>query len=450
MFAHSLGWSICLVLAAIAGGIAYARRGVSFALATVVAVSFAMPVWLEISIGSVPISIQTAAAILGLIVFVVPRPWNIRSPLVLLDIVVASLVVLHVASDMFHGQDFAGTALKAYGEWALPYVTGRYALREIRDADDLAVVLSVIVIILGIGGLIEMATGMNLWEVFFGDRPIDGTSRTAQRFGFKRAFGPTMHPIFFGLLIMTLTPWPIMLLKWSRWGWRRQLAVVSLLSSGGIIAPVSRSPVLGMGMFLVGIGAVWSRVVRILAGIALVAVIVWSVVNMSSLMAVFERMGGEQRRLSKMKLDGEQLEISSTALRVIQLQVLWPAYREAGFLGYGSEATSVLPPRVPYLPADERTRNFLKYMDNAYLLFGLRFGWTGTALFATLMGTAIWTGVRLSWDRSIGIIAACLAALMASMAVILLTTWFSYDMGFEVLWSIGLLGGLAAEQKKQP
>ena len=55
---------------------------------------------------------------------------RILSPLTLLDCCIAMMWICHVTSDSFAtGLTFA-LPLSAYGEWALPYVAGRFAIRD--------------------------------------------------------------------------------------------------------------------------------------------------------------------------------------------------------------------------------------------------------------------------------------------------------------------------------
>jgi hypothetical protein len=442
------GWILCIALLAALGLASFVRHGAATALGVIVAASFVAPVWLLAPISGFPLRVPTCAAVIGLLLFTFRSPRQLLSPLVLLDLLIVSIMVVHAASDTFHDQALGASALRAYGEWAVPYFAGRYAMREVKSADRIACCLSIVVIALGVGGLVEMLTGMNFWEVIFGDRPVEGFSRDASRFGLKRAYGPTLHPIFFGLLILTLTPWPMALLNWARDRYERVLAATSLTSLVGIIAPVSRSPILGLAAMLALTSAIRVRWTRWIVGAMGILFATWMIVDFNSVLFTFESMVNEHRRPANFHLDGERVVMSSASQRLVLLQVYWPALRESGVLGYGTSATSMFPPRVPYLPKEDRARKVLRLVDNAYVLMGLRFGWSGTSLFLVLLLTAGWTGIRLAWDRSTGMLAACLGTSILSIAGVLTTVWFSYDMGFEILWSIGILAGLAARQKE--
>lgn len=448
MFDFTSGWIICVTLIAIVGAVFFVTRGATMALGAVAALSFAAPVWLEIPIAGVSFSVQTSIAAIFLLAFAIRSPWEIRSPIVLLDVIVAGLVILQICSDTYHGQSVVQAGFLGYGEWALPYVAGRFALRDPRNIEPLAYVLSGIVIVLGVGSVLESCLKINPWELIFGERPLDGVPRDGSRFGLKRAYGTTLHPIFFGLLILVLIPWTLALQKWAQNATQRGLGVAgTIIGSLGVLGSVSRAPALGLVILYTVFGLIWWKSTRWVLVIFLALGIGWASFDFNGMTTVFEQLGGEKRHKTNLALDGERVELSSAAHRIVMWQVYWPAMKEAGVLGYGSQATSDLPPKVPYLPKDEHTRQKLRFVDNAYLMFGLRFGWTGMVLYSLLLVGAAWTGFRLLEDRSVGVIAAGMVAMTVALALNMITVWFSYDMGFEALWSFGVLAGLSSSQR---
>ncbi len=442
------GWLLCVALIAVVGAWVFIKYGASEALGIAVVLSFAFPVWLTVSIGGIPVGIRTFVGLAALIAFAIRSPWKILSPLTLLDVLVIGMVVLHMVSDMYYGASAIGVWCQAYGEWGIPYAAGRYAMRTNRSLIPLAWCVSGVVLLLGMGGLLEMFTGSNPWEMVFGNRPIQGFSRDAARFGFKRAFGTTLHPIFFGLLVLALIPWPTSLIAWMRQGAGRSGALgIFLCGLGGVFSSLSRGPLLVIPLFLAAVGAIWKRWVRIAILAIGVLFVGWIVADINGVMRVFEILANEDRSESDFTLDGEVLPKNSVAQRYVQWKVWWPALAESGYIGYGTKATTGFPPDVPYKLADEKARKQFKYVDNAYILIGLRFGWTGVVLFSLLFLAAMLTGFRLSWDRSVGPLGAGIASMAFAMLAALWTVWFSYDMGFEVLWSFGVLGGLASEHR---
>lgn len=424
------------------------RRGTISALGIAVVLSFTFPVWLEVPIIGIPMGVRTFVSIALLILFAIRDPRAIWSPLTVLDTLIAGMVIVHVVSDSYHGWNVALAGLRAYGEWAVPYVAGRYAMRSSREMEPLAACVSGVVILLGVTGLIEMALGVNLWELLFGNRPIDNFARNNSRFGLKRAFGTTLHPIYFGMLGLILAPWPLALAFWSKEKRVFSLAISGLAASFiGVCASLSRGPVLGAVIFLCLLSGIWSRWCRWLLAIGCTALALWLAVDFRGVVSQLERLGGEESRVTKLKLDGQNVELSSFRHRLLLIQVYWPALQHAGWLGYGTESIQEVPPKVPFLPADPATRATLRFVDNSFVFNTLRFGWSGALIFSGLFVAAAITGIRLAWDRSIGVLASTLAAMTMAAAVSLATVWFSYDMGFELLWSFGVIAGLSSQQR---
>ncbi|WP_437187194.1 O-antigen ligase family protein [Planctomicrobium sp. SH668] len=411
-----------------------------------VVLSFAIPTWIEVPVFGLPMTAQTIVAILALLAFVVTSPRELLTPLTMLDFLVAGMVGIHFASDFHHGSTPLVAGLLAYGEWVLPYVAGRFAVRSENAIEPIAMCVCGVLVLLGVGGLIEMIAKINPWESLFGNRPVEGFIREASRFGFKRSFGPTTHPIYFGTLILILTPWPISFLFWARNASQRTLAVVYAVASLGIFTTLSRGPVVGWAAFYGVIPTVWVKWYRWVLGIGALVLVIGVAANFSSVSKLLDEWGGEKSRMTEYTLDGEKIEISTFRNRIVLLQVFWPAMSEAGFLGYGSKAMLTFPPDVPYLPADERARESLRYVDNAFVFYVLRFGWGGAAVFTILMLAAIFTAVYMSWDRSIGVFTGAAASMIVAMGISLLSVWFSYDFGFELLWTYGILAGLASSR----
>ncbi len=439
---------ICIGLILLVGAAVLVRRGAAVALGVTVVLAFAFPTWLQVPIFGAQMPIRTVVALAGLLAFTLRDPRQLISPLTLLDVLIASMVGVHFASDVFHGWDAVSAGFMSYGEWAVPYVAGRYALRSAGFLESLAMCVCGVLVILGIGGILETLSGINPWEAIFGERPVDGFNREASRFGFKRAFGPTMHPIYFGLLILVLTPWSIALLPWARTRLQQTFAVASTVASLGMFATLSRGPAIAWATMVIGLGAIWVRWYRWVLGAVTAAIVIWISLNFSSFVTMLDQMAGEKSRVTKISLDGERVELSSFRHRIVLLQVFWPAMKDAGLLGYGSNAMKSLPPDVPHLPADETARKSLKYVDNAFVFYVLRFGWLGATIFTLLIAGATYTAIRLSWDRSIGILTGATASMLVSMALALVTVWFSYDFGFELLWMYGILAGLASYDSK--
>ena len=149
-----------------------------------------------------------------------------------------------------------------------------------------------------------------------------------------------------------------------------------------------------------------------------------------------------------MELDGEMVIHSSTRNRLLLLKAYAPAFRHAGWFGYGTHATDSFPPNIPHLPESARSMDVLRIVDNSYLLFGLRFGWLGMCLLIMMLGTSIWTGVKLTNDRTLSGLTGPLAGAIAATSLAMLTVFMSDDFAFPLFWTAGILSGLASTRSQ--
>lgn len=425
------------------------RRGPQVGLAVACIAAFAMPRWYEIELAGLPFDLRSILAIIGLVGILLHPRGRIRSPLIALDGCIAALVVVHVLSDWQQGESLAWLPLRAYGEWALPYVAGRLCVRDGEDLVKIAPWASAILLAIGALAVFEAVAKLNLFDVVFGSpidvRGEDGEKfpRNVLRYGMLRALGPTEHSIFYGLLQILLLPWAAIQLRAGLSRPAKTLGAAALIFGVlGTVATLSRGPILGL-LLAGGFGlAVWSKWLRWpLAIVALVAA--------GALVArpaeVLTRLGNtvdEQRFKTDVELYGRRYEMNGTMNRYLIVLAYAPAIKSGGFLGHGTEATNQFPPRVTPLPPPVEERDLLTVPDNAYLMMGLRFGWLGLLSLTLLMTAAIVTACRLVRERSLigspGWLAACLFA----AAAILLTVYPSYDYVFELLFTVGLVGGL--------
>ena len=140
---------------------------------------------------------------------------------------IALMCVSHIATDYFATGLTPILPFRAYGEWALPYVAGRYAIRDRNDLKWIAPWVAGVLLFLGVMSCIESLSTVNPFEVIFGNRPTELASRNAARLGLKRAFGPTTHPIFLGMVLAVLMPW--LSCMWQSFESRKMRAVTAFV-----------------------------------------------------------------------------------------------------------------------------------------------------------------------------------------------------------------------------
>ena len=254
MFPGITGWAISLGIIFVVWIVLFVRRGPAEALAPALLLSMAFPVWLKLTVFDVPFGVRTATAAVTMLAFAVHPRGRIWSPLTVLDLCIALLCGSQILTDVWHDGFSIALPFRAYGEWALPYVAGRYAIRTQQDLVTAAKWATGVVLFLSVLAVIENVTRVNVAEFVFGERPEELAPRNMSRFNLKRAYATAMHPIYFGMILAVLSPWLVCLLdkresKASR-GFVMFVVPIMLL---GLVATISKTPVmtvLGSWVFL--------------------------------------------------------------------------------------------------------------------------------------------------------------------------------------------------------
>jgi hypothetical protein len=447
MLSATAGWTVAMILL---GGVwlwLYVRQGPTQALGAVVLLSLVIPVWARISVLGIPFNVQTSITALAALAFAAHPRAKILTPLTVLDCCVALLWGVQVASDLLTEGWKLQTPVLAYGEWALPYVAGRYCIRSRRDIELIAPWACGVLAVLAVTAIVESTSGVNLFEELFGIRPDDDLSpRRSQRLGFKRAFGPTLHGIFLGMILVTLFPWVLSLWQQSAdWKGRLKAAVLSVVAVLGILAAVSRTPLVCL-LLTFGIIAAWkSLIARWIASGLLIIVLgtfMWSPEKFTDSVS---RLTGGGDRLSIIEADGQAAEYSSSRSRLLVFKVYGRAMRNAGLLGFGTKRATAIPPEIPYLEGKADLRSRMHVIDNGYVLMTLRSGWLGLLSFSLLFLTATLTAFLLHREQPDQILPLAAGGALLTIAVPgFLLVRNHYDYVFPALWLMGVIGGLAS------
>lgn len=444
---HGLqGWLLCVSLISLIWFYHWVRKGPVAALGAAVVLTFACPVWLHLDLGGLPFDVRTTIACIAMAGYLVHPQGKIYSPLTLLDFAIAALCICHAVADSFAAGISPGLPLRAYGEWALPYVAGRFAIRDRNELGQIAPWVVGVVSVLSITAVGEALTGVNPFEWIFGNRPEELFRRSSERLGFKRAFGPTSQPIFLGMIIAVLSPWVISLWQSTGSSTIRLLTVSAVgLATAGTVSTISRTPALTILGTAILVLAMRFRVLRL----PLAAVVTCVIIGFASFpgeitIRVSEWTGGiEKPRL--IEVDGEAVITSSSKSRLHVFGVYKDALVKAGPFGYGSKATTGFPLRIPGMEGSFKSANLFYTVDNAYVLLTLRFGWLGGACLVILFLTAIGTAWSLFSEQPDDLFPGAIAGLLVVVAGFsLLLVFMSYDFGFPLLWTFGILSGLAS------
>lgn len=467
------GWTFLLLFGVFAW---QARReGSRRALGVVVILSLLVPAWSffganlrhsGLQFVGQPIDMRIATSFVGIAVCCL-RPRNLLlTRWVATDAAIVGLVIVHVLSDWKNEGLSATVVVRPMGEWVLPYLAGRLTLTSVEDVRKLLPFAVTVCVAFAGFAAIESLSRVNLYEMAYGACPVYGEGKDLIRLGLKRAYGPVLHPICFGVLQLLLFPWTCY--AFQR-GWRGVASgwwqVTPAISAAGICFSVSRAPILGIPILLYTATLIlqprW-RPALLATGLiaALVALTQWQMVigaihawtgDQPRKQGATVTVGNEKVRVkkdAKMRIGGDDVVVTSALHRVYVFEVYGLAMREAGLLGYGTERVTGKPMRVPVSPEHLSALRRI-WVENGYVMFVLRFGYLGVCCFFLLCLSAVINFARLGWQAQrpgVAFYAAMTGAIVATMCV-LMTVWMPYDFGFVLLWTAGAGAGLWANAR---
>ncbi len=435
------------------------RHGKQYALGAGMAISLLAGTWFEITLFNTPVNVSVATAVILLIVYCTHSWREIFRTINPLDGVIAALLVWHIVVDSYLDGDPLSVAALAYGQWMLPYAAGRYAFLHSNSLNKIAPVFTASVVIISLAAVYESLTSTNLWELIFTTVDDEVARARGMRYGILyRAIGPVRHPIFLGVVLLSMIPFLIEFCSRVNIARNQQITRYAWVIAAvlGIAATVSRGPILcvviaaGFAIACVSRVARWSLATAAIAGLIAIAV------NTDAAIRLFdsEGTGRETSRIIQVDEDSAPAITTSSRHRIFVIQVYGPIFIKGGMLGYGTNDSTGFPPRnLPGLPSDPTMRKQLGIVDNSYINVGLRFGWIGLALFIASFVAAITLSLRLtpvastyffpSQSAPCYAFAGTLAAIMLEIA----TVFWSYDFAFWILFQMGCISGLASQCK---
>jgi hypothetical protein len=405
-------------------------------------------------LGGMPIDMRTAFSFIGLIICCSEPRRLLSLRLNFADVVIASLVAVHVISDFKSNGVAWEPPLHAFGEWMIPYLGGRIALLEIGDVRKALPFAIFVCVAMSLMAAVEAIGRFHLAEALYGFRPLDGINPAMERWGLKRAFGPANHPIYFGTLQLLLFPWAMYAASRAKhatgpkWWY-----FVPLASAAGIFFCASRGPFLGLLAAVYGATAIVKSRWRVAMLICVVLGAGLAATQYKTLLNALHVWSGESERIynPKIVIDDEVVEQTGTMNRIHLFDVYGPAMRRAGLLGFGTERVTGFPIRVPVGPEHASTLTRVRLIDNVYILMTLRFGYLGVLVFVALGLSAIWNFTRLSLARTRGVaFYANMAGSLAATMLVLNTVWMPPDFGFVFLFAAGASAGLRSLRTSGP
>ena len=298
----------------------------------------------------------------------------------------------------------------------------------------------------------ESLTNLNPFEFVFGNRPAELCPQNAARNGWKRAFGPTTHPIFFGMLISVLMPWLVCFWQSTESRRLRCLTIFAgVISLAGLDFTGSRTPELAVLIAAALTLALRFKVLRWPLGLSLALVVAGFAAYPNEVTDAVSRWTGGGDKQHWIEIDKKPVVTSSSQSRLNVFGVYKKALMNAGPFGYGSKATTGFPVRIPGMEGKFKSANIPPMIDNAYILLTLRFGLVGCACLVILFLTAIRTGLSLYFERPDQLFPVVVAFLLIVISCVsLLLVFMSYDFGLPILWTIGVLSGIDSNTKARP
>lgn len=428
------------------------------------------------------ITMRMACGVLGGCLYLLhPRAtYNFR--LMWSDWAVLGLAAIHILSDFLLDGFSLTTVLRAYGEWVLPYLLGRIAIQSMADVRWALAIAVVVALLLAAESAAESLLSLdpNPSEILAGfeRRPEEGTPHRIVRLGFKRAYGPTMNPIYFAALQFLLFPWTLYAASRALKSqtvpmWWSTMPFVNVI---GIAGTVSRAPFLAIGGLIYVLILILKSRWRPALAIAGVVLALAALAGWTRVITSLEDLVGENRREAVAVMEGKKVKWTNARHRLLLFDEYWPAIRGTGPLGWGTRRLTGFPPdiprtsreasqdslvnpvekeaqkpvaRRPALAAPVAREVDVEALDNAFLLMTLRFGWFGLVFFAAVQILGICNYVRLAvtGNGEGKVWLAASAATTAGMVVFLFAVWMPQDFGFFYFWTIGASAGLLAERE---
>lgn len=441
-------WFLCLLLLSTLILWSGYRFGPHMALGITTLVSLLFPSWIRVEPYGIEIHLNVAVGVACLGYYLVHPKSVFRAKLILLDYVMIAIVIVNAISDVINSGWQPYILLQIYGEWFVAYVVGRLSLSEFNNVRELLFLGASVSLTLAILSIIESYSYSSIFQSVFGVSEI-GVNGIGFRWGFRRASGPLNHPIYFGTLLFLLSPWVIQYIS-TKYQESKNGAwfAAGVLIVAGILGTVSRAPALALSFLVAGPLFIFvnrARLPMVIAGVLMIGVFY---VGQSQVVEILDKaVQAQPNERNKMVVDGENVIPSSASARIYLLKYYRSAVRRAGLFGYGSVATAQFPPNVPSGGnMDMKAMKGLKWIDNQYLLFTLRFGYLGVACWITALACSAWNfyysanrgPIDLKW------FCACNASVIVGLMFIQTTVWMPQDYGFYLIWLMGGSAGLVS------
>ena len=392
-----------------------------------------IPVWLIKVMGSVSIDVRTIAAGVGIGGFLLTTREKLRYRFAWMDALVFAMILTHVISAWSNNEVALMTIPEIMRRWLLPYIVGRLFVSSADDFSQFLPCVARLLLILSISAVLEAVTQINpLCELLGKTYPVL-ESGEGYRWGLKRAQGPLDHPIFFGLVLVMVSPFAI---EAAQRGWQgrgpKWWIVLPFTMFAAVVSTVSRGPI--AAALATAFATVTFRVPRLrplLIGVALAGGCI-AVVAKEQILEIVTNTVESDDFERWVEIDGEEYRYTGTAHRRLLLLAYREPIEECPFFGYGE--------RLQGVTIAEHLSDRFSSFDNHYLLLYLQRGLAGLALFIGITLLAVWYLAKVAWNtrQPHSVIAGSLAGALLSVSALLSSVWFAPDHGTVWLFSVGL------------
>ena len=435
------------ILAIMAGIMLWAavRQGPAAALRWALAAGLMLPTWMSRDMGAVKIDLRMAVSLVAIgIVMLHPRT-RLGGRLVLADLLVVLMAAVQVTSECLSADVKLTEMIGIVVQWLVPYCLGRLALLGDDSPRQIVPLAAIACAVLALWSAMESLTHVNPVGLIANHAgSIQGQSDL--RWGLRRAEGPMVHPIYFGIGLVMVLPWAMAAAAevkrgdGPRW-WR----AAPWLVAAGIFFTMSRGPQLAAVLTLLVMA--WFRKPRLRPVLlATAACGLAGVVTFHGFLLDLLQSWSQESWRQVIVVNGELVEYNGTMHRLLQLRVYADAVSHAGWFGYGSAPLLAGTTTVPYV--EDHLRTMFSSIDNHYLQFVLQTGHLGLGLFVALSacGLAYLARVALRREDPQAVLAAALFGAIVAVLGSLVTVYFATDISFLFVASLGMAAARRAAE----
>lgn len=423
---------VCLLFIAINIGCLNAVRWSAF-------FALIVPTWTGMGVGAATIDIRLACFLFACLFYAIStspkRGWS----LCFLDLCVIGILLSFSFSLVSANLLGATGILSIVLIWCTPYAFGRLLGSLPEPGSKLAPVLFLTAGVYAVVVAIESITHVNPINLIVG-KSGSYAAEEGQRWGLRRADGIATHPIFMGMLLVSLHPWVLASVRHFRhtgmFGISGSLlthvAFPALLVS--TIFPMSRGPLLIMLGTVACVVFLREKSLRVPLAVCCLVILCFAVVRSNDVLNGLKSAAQDTGEAS-ITIRGETYEYTGTNHRYLQLVVFKDALADAGFFGFGTsffDGVSLASYVEPHL------QQLFQSVDNHYVLTVLCYGYSGLCFSVLIMATGVVYAIGLWRLHRDTFSAAILGCSLMSM-LMLATVWLDPDFAFMMQFNFGFI-----------